>query len=226
MKFHVTIMANIKCLKCGAETPAEAKFCMSCGANMADQKKEVSKAADAARAGQATAEASRITEEVKGKGGFWQKIIPGYHGYKQKEMRRESDKLLRDHLIKQLGNTKKELTSIQEDAVESAPTLITKLEDMLTELDTFLRNIQHAGYGFGGLFDATKVKENELDKLLDFDKQVVETVMNLDSQIKALKDGISEDGAGKIKAVRESIKNAIKFYGQRTEYLKGWTPST
>ncbi len=218
-------MGNIKCMKCGADTPEEAKFCMSCGANMADQKKDVAKAARAARAGQATAEATRITEEAKGKGGFWQKIIPGYHGYKQKEMRRESDKLLRDHLVKQLQNTKKELTSIQEDAVESAPTLITKLEDTLTELDTFLRNVQHAGYGFGGLFDTTKVKENELDKLLDFDRQVVETIMNLDGEIKALKDNLGEGGADKIKAVRNSIKNATKFYSQRSEYLKGWTPS-
>ncbi len=218
-------MGNIKCMKCGADTPAEAKFCMSCGANMADQKKDLDKAASAARAGQKTAEATRITDEAKNKGGFWQKIIPGYHGYKQKEMRRESDKLLRDHLVKELGNTKKTLTAIQEDAVESAPAIITKLEDLLTELDTFLRNIQHAGYGFGGLFDTTKVKENELDKLLDFDKSVVETVMNVDGAVKQLKDNLSEDATGKVKAVRDLVKNAIKFYGQRTEYLKGWTPS-
>ncbi len=219
-------MANIKCIKCGADTPAEAKFCMSCGANMADQKKDLGKAASAARAGQKSAEATRITEEVKGKGGFWQKIIPGYHGYKQKEMRRESDKLLRDHLVKQLGNTKKDLTSIQEDAAESAPGILTKLEDLLTELDTFLRNIQHAGYGYGGMFDAVKVKETELDKLLDFDRNVVETVMNVDGAVKELKDNLAEDAAGKIKAVRDLVKNAIKFYGQRTEFLKGWTPTT
>jgi ribosomal protein L40E len=218
-------MVNIKCMKCGADTPAEAKFCISCGANMADQKKDLSKAASAARAGQKSAEAVRITDEFKGKGGFWQKIIPGYHGYKQKEMRRESDKLLRDHLVKQLGNTKKELSSIQEDAAESAPGILTKLEDMLTELDTFLRNIQHAGYGFGGLYDAVKVKETELDKLLDFDRNVVETVINIDGAVKQLKDDLAEGAAEKVKAVRDLIKNAIKIYGQRTEYIKGWTPS-
>ncbi|OLS12642.1 MAG: hypothetical protein RBG13Loki_3721 [Promethearchaeota archaeon CR_4] len=219
-------MPNVNCMKCGADTPAEAKFCMSCGASMTEQKKQMSKATDAAKLSKKTEEATRITEEVKGKGGFWQKIIPGYHGYKQKEMRRESDKLLRDHLVKQISMTKKELTSIQEDAVDSAPSFLTKLEDMLTELDTFQRTIQHADYGFGGMFDAVKVKENELDKLLDFDKQVVETVMNLDNQIKELKDNLGEGGVDKIKAVRSSIKNAIKYYGQRSEYLKGWTPTT
>ena len=218
-------MPNVKCMKCGADTPVEAKFCMSCGVNMADQKKQMNKAADAARAGQKSEEATRITEKVKGKGGFWQNIIPGYHGYKQKEVRRESDRLLRNHLVKQLGDTKKELTSIQEDAAETSPGLLTKLEDMLTELDTLLRNIQHADYGFAGLFDAMKVKENELDKLLDFDRQVVETVMKLDSQVKELKDNLDEGGAEKIKAVRDSIKSAIKFYGQRDEYVTGWTPT-
>ncbi len=205
---------KLKC-KCGAENPVEAKFCLSCGAGMADQRAAVGKAA----------EADQITEGFKDKGGFWQKIIPGYHGYKQKEIRRESDKLVRDQLVKQLQNAKKDLTSIQEDAVSSAPDLVGKLEDMLAELDTFLKKIQYADYGMGGLFDSEKIKEPELEKLIEFDKSTIETVMSLTAGIKELGSGLAEGGADKIKQLRSFIKDAIKYYGQRDEFIRGWKPT-
>ncbi|MEX2680585.1 MAG: zinc ribbon domain-containing protein [Candidatus Sigynarchaeota archaeon] len=207
---------KFRCSKCGAENPAEAKFCLSCGADMAGQRAAMSK----------TAEADRITDDFKDKGGFWQKIIPGYHGYKQKELRRESDKLVRDQLVKMLQGAKKDITAIQEEAVSSAPDLVPKLEDMLTEFDTFLKKIQYADYGMGGLFDSEKIKEPELEKLIAFDKSMIETVMSLQAGIKELGGGLTEDGADKIKQLRSFIKDAIKYYAQRDEYIRGWKPTT
>jgi hypothetical protein len=204
-----------KCAKCGSENPMDAKFCLSCGAGLGDQKAVQSK----------VDEATQITDEFKDKGGFWAKIIPGYHGYKKKEIRRESDKLLRDHLVKLLQGVKKDLTTIQEDAVSSAADLVPKLEDMLTELDTFLKKITHADYGFAGMFGSDKIKEPELDKLIEFDRSVIETVMSLQTGMKELGDTIAEDGAEKVKQMRAFIKDAIKYYAQRDEYIRGWKPT-
>ncbi len=105
---------GVKCAKCGSENPAEAKFCLGCGANMEEQKSMKAK----------TDEATEITEDFKDKGGFWAKIIPGYHGYKKKEIRREADKLLRDHLVNRLAEAKKDINSIMEEAVESQPDIL------------------------------------------------------------------------------------------------------
>ncbi|MBN2150476.1 MAG: hypothetical protein JW839_03415 [Candidatus Lokiarchaeota archaeon] len=205
---------KVKC-KCGAENPVNAKFCLSCGAGLADQQAVQSK----------VDEATTITDDFKDKGGFWQKIIPGYHGYKQKELRREADKLVRDHLVKQLQGMKKDLTSIQEDAVSSAADLVPKLEDLLGELDTFMKKVQYADYGMGGLFDTEKIKEPELDKLIEFDKSVIETVMSLQGGIKDLGEGLAEGGADKIKQLRSFIKDAMKYYAQRDEFIRGWKPT-
>ncbi len=38
--------------------------------------------------------------------------IPGFRGYKEKELRRESDKLLRNHLSLKLSNAKSDLRTI------------------------------------------------------------------------------------------------------------------
>nr|MDO8088037.1 zinc ribbon domain-containing protein [Candidatus Sigynarchaeum springense] len=206
--------AKIKC-KCGAENPLEAKFCLSCGADMSGQKSAQGK----------VAEADQITEDFKDKGGFWQKIIPGYHGYKQKELRRESDKLVRDQLVKQMQAAKKDLTTIEEDATSSAADLVPKLEDMLTELDTFLKKIQYADYGMGGLFDSEKIKEPELEKLIQFDKSTIETVLSLQAGIKELGENLTSGGADKVKQLRSFIKDAIKYYAQRDEFIRGWKPT-
>ncbi len=206
---------KFKCAKCGAENPVDAKFCLSCGADMSSQRTAKGK----------VDEATEITEGFKDKGGFWQKIIPGYHGYKQKEIRRESDKLVRDQLVKMMQGAKKDLTSIQEEAVESAADLVPKLEDMLTELDTFLKKIQYADYGMGGLFDSEKIKEPELEKLIEFDKSMIETVMSLQAGVKELGGGLAEGGADKVKQLRSFIKDAIKYYGQRDEFIRGWKPT-
>jgi len=204
----------IKCAKCGVDNPVDAKFCLSCGASMAEQKQVQKK----------TAEAKQITDDFLDKGGFWAKIIPGYHGYKKKELRRESDRLLRDHLVKQLTNVKHDLTGIEDDAASSAPELLKKLEDLLTELDTFLRKIQHAGYGFGETFGTDKVRELELDKLIEFDRSVVETVLSLQKGIKELGANLGEDAIDKVKEIRGFIKDAILYYSQREDFIKGWMP--
>lgn len=203
---------KFKCSKCGAENPMDAKFCLSCGAGLGEQKAVQGK----------VAEATEITEDFKDKGGFWAKIIPGYHGYKKKEIRRESDRLLRDHLVKQMTNTKNELDAIAEEAASSKPDLVMKIEDMRTELDTFLRKIQHADYGYAGLFGSDKIKENELDKLIEFDRSIVEVVMELQNDMKKLTADTTEAG---IKDLRSKIKQSIQYYGQRDEFIRGWTPS-
>jgi len=205
---------TFKCQKCGSENPTDAKFCLSCGAALQEQKKVQSK----------VAEATQITDDFKDKGGFWAKIIPGYHGYKKKEIRRESDRLLRDHLVKQLTNVKHDLTAIEEDAASSAPEILKSLEDMLTNLDTFLRKIQHANYGFGEMFGTDKVKEPELDKLIEFDRSVVETVMSLQKAIKELSSNLGEDADDKVKQIRGFIKDSISYYSQREDFIQGWTP--
>ena len=40
--------------------------------------------------------------------------IPGFHGYKEKELRRESDKLIRNHLYLKLSEAKTDLRSVSQ----------------------------------------------------------------------------------------------------------------
>ncbi|MFX0100103.1 MAG: hypothetical protein ACFFCS_11025 [Candidatus Hodarchaeota archaeon] len=205
---------QIKCSKCGGENPEDADFCMDCGANLQDQKRVQEK----------VDEATDITEDFKDKGGFWAKWVPGYRGYKRKEIRRESDKILRDHLVTKLKLVKTSLNDLQEEAAEDVPEILAKLEDMRTELDTFTKKIDHADYGMGAMFGAQKIKINELDSLIEFDRGMVEKVMEIEEAIKALADDLSDDPETKVKEIRKMIKAHQKIYEQRDEFITGWTP--
>ena len=43
--------------------------------------------------------------------------IPGYKGYKEKEMRREADKLLREHIASRMRSVKSQLDSLSTDLI-------------------------------------------------------------------------------------------------------------
>ena len=205
---------TIACSKCGAENPLDAKFCLSCGANVEDQKEVQEK----------VKEAERITEDFKDKGGWWAKWVPGYKGYKQKEIRRESGKILRDHLVNKLNNARKSIYDMQEEAADENPSILGKLDDLVTELDTFTNKIEHADYGFGGLFDAQKFKEAQLDQLIDFDRSMVETVIELEKAIEELGKDLNEEPLAKIKEIRNFIDQSQEYYQKRDEFIQGFSP--
>jgi hypothetical protein len=97
--------------------------------------------------------------------------IPGYRGYKGKELRREADKTERVFVGKGLDSSLAKLDELKLDLLKQG-----KL-DVLDEIDVAMRKlrkvrdrVQYADYGYAGLFDPAKVGEQKLDELFAFDK--------------------------------------------------------
>src|SRR6185503_18104615 len=100
--------------------------------------------------------------------------IPGYKGYKEKEMRREADALLRQHLADQYEAQLSRASDVASQMLTGpAITQLAEMDKGNTRLQTFVDKIKTAGQGYAGLFDAIKVKEDELDKLYEFDNQML-----------------------------------------------------
>ena len=103
--------------------------------------------------------------------------IPGYKGYKDKELRREADKLLRDELAMKLDDQRKRLSSLQMELISQAQIeFLDDLERAVMKLQLLIDRISTASYGYAGLFDAVKVKEEQLDALYEFDNQMLNFV--------------------------------------------------
>lgn len=101
--------------------------------------------------------------------------VPLYHGYKEKELRRESDKILRNYIFQNLSESTQNLKKIQSKLVDSDKIPFAKsLDKSITKCDTLSQKINHAESGYSGFWDAVKIKESDLDNLYELDEGIAE----------------------------------------------------
>jgi hypothetical protein len=140
----------------------------------------------------------KVTEAM---GGLEQLVakVPGYKGYKEKEMRREADKLLREQLARQFEEQRRRIPDLQKQLISSGQFgFLDDLESGVMKLQYLIDRLKTASYGYAGFFDAVKVKEEQLDALYDFDNALMDEVprvaagINSVSQAIAAKEGLAE----------------------------------
>src|SRR4030067_323971 len=106
--------------------------------------------------------------------------IPGFRGYKEKELRRESDKLIRNHLYLKLSESKSDLKTIFQKLTDRRYfDVLTDMDRLVAKMDRVVEKVNHASYGYSGFIDVVKVREESLDRMIDFDNQLVDDVNNL-----------------------------------------------
>ena len=133
-----------------------------------------------------------LTEKIQASQSKFEELVgkvPGYAGYKQKEQRREADKLLRLHVARQYEELLRRLSEVQY-ALTARGRLasIVTLERAAMKLQLLIDRIKTASYGYAGLFDAIKVDEAALDRLYSFDLAMLEGV----KELSAVLDKLSE----------------------------------
>ena len=148
--------------------------------------------------------------------------IPGFAGYKQKEQRREADKLLRLHVARQYDGQLGRLSEIQYRLTSQGHLdVVVTLERAATKLQLLIDRIKTASYGYAGLFDAIKVDEEALDRLYDFDQAMLEGVDSVATLLDKLDEAVQKEAptaaeAGDLIAELEGLNNT---FGRRQDVL-------
>ena len=126
--------------------------------------------------------------------------IPGFKGYIEMEDRRTADKMVRDAVADRYQEQLDRLTGIMSEFVDRGDIeFMDKLEGVAVKIRTFIDKIRHAVYGYSGFFDAIKIDELKLDKLYNYDQDLLDGI-----------EGISETLAGLASAVEsDQIKTLI-----------------
>ncbi len=120
-------------------------------------------------------------------------VIPGYRGYKEKELRREEDKLLRVHLAQRFEEQRGRLTKIQSRLTDAGQLkAVVALERAMMRLQLLIDRLKTAAYGHAGLFDAVKVKQEELDALYNYDYALHDGVAQVSGKIDKLSAATDE----------------------------------
>jgi hypothetical protein len=148
--------------------------------------------------------------------------IPGYGGYKEKELRREADKLLRTELAGRFDDQRKRVSELQHELISQAKIeFLDDLERAVMKLQLLIDRIKTASYGYAGLFDAVKVKEEQLDALYAFDNQMLDFADEVSADVDHVTSAITAgEGIGDaIRALVGTVGEANQAFGHREEAI-------
>ncbi|MCS7118257.1 MAG: hypothetical protein NZ957_05685 [Thaumarchaeota archaeon] len=169
-------------------------------------------------------------ERVKKEMGLFERIltyVPGYRGYKEKELRRETDILVRRKVSSVLSEARALLNS------PLPPSTARRLaydqdskfffENLRAELDRITQRMDKAVAGYAGLFDAVKVREDKLDAVLRHDLSLIEKAESIRTSIADLltKELGTEDWRGKLAQLRQAVAEFDGLIDERSRILKG-----
>jgi hypothetical protein len=167
--------------------------------------------------------------KIRGERGLLERImgyIPGYRGYKEKELRRESDRLVRTDAVNRLKAAK---TAVRRTFAN--PAVVQKLTsedsyrfDALTSrLDRVTQRIDRAVAGYQGMFDAVKVKEDKLDTVIQHDLSLIQEADAIKTDcdnVAKMQPGNADWGTA-VDSLISKVEDLDALIDQRTEILRG-----
>ena len=168
-------------------------------------------------------------EKIKSETRLVEKIglaIPGYRGYRLKEMRRDADKLIRNYLYQQLSQSRDDLKAAFQKLVDSKVVdAYTEMDRLVTRLDAVASQINYAPYGYAGFFDPVKIQERNLDRMLDYDSKLIDQVNGLDAKVKQFRGEVSTGYFANVQKgvseMRETVDVIDRLMGNRKKEMQG-----
>src|SRR5206468_12224910 len=84
-------------------------------------------------------------------------LIPGFHGYKEREIRRESDKLLRNQIYQKLSSAEAQAKDTYRSLVnQGINDTWDDTDHLMARLVRVVERINHSEYGYAGRFDRSE----------------------------------------------------------------------
>lgn len=168
-------------------------------------------------------------EKIKSETRLVEKIglaIPGYRGYRLKEMRRDADKLIRNFLYQRLSESRDDLKAAFQKLVDSKVVdAYTNMDRLVARLDSIASQINYASYGYAGFFDPVKIQEKNLDRMLDYDTKLIDQVNGLDAKVKQLRGevdtGYFANVQKEVSDMRQTVDAVDRLMGERKKVMQG-----
>lgn len=149
--------------------------------------------------------------------------IPGFKGYVERGDRRLSDKLLREAIANEYEAHYQRISGLQRDLIsQGGLAYIDDLESAAIKLRQFIDRVRTASYGYAGLFDAIKIKEEELASIYQYDAELLEKGATVSGAIDNVESSIGTDGLPA--ALRHLIsvsQECVDLFNKRSDALKG-----
>ena len=153
-------------------------------------------------------------------------LIPGFQGYKEKELRRDTDQLIRNKVYDTLRTGIKDLRWCHREIVNVDQMEKSDFIDrLIMKTDKITEKIHHANRGYSGTWQAVKVREGELTEVLRYDVHLIDTAEKLRQDISQIKNEIRsrkfETITDLLVEYEDSIDSIDDNFTQREEVILG-----
>ena len=157
--------------------------------------------------------------------------IPGYSGYKDKEMARDSDRALRDDIAQKLDQDATRVETIQRTAAgERNVARVNELEPVVQGFRNAANVVRSLSYGYGGLFSDNPIDEIALKQLRVFDEGLLIKVDALTTAVDGLEAGTSGDAGVIAKEIADfksglDLRSGVITQGRPARPVKAFEPA-
>jgi hypothetical protein len=171
---------------------------------------------------------SDILGKVTADQDFFKKIlakIPGFKGYIERGNRRMSDKILREKIADEFETHYQRVSSLQRDLISQGELqYIDDLEASALKLRQFIDRVRTASYGYAGLFDAIKIKQDELDQVYQYDYALLELSDEVRGAIDNVETSVGTEGLeAALRHLQTVSQQCVNAFNKRSEVMQGLT---
>ncbi|KPL72192.1 hypothetical protein ADN00_15280 [Ornatilinea apprima] len=147
--------------------------------------------------------------------------VPGFKGYIERENRRSSDKLLRGMVAERYEEQWGRISGLQRDLIsEGGLVYIDDLESAAIKLRQFIDRVKTATYGYAGLFDAVKVREDELQKMYQYDLSLLDGAEEVKRAVDNVEASMGSEGLpASIRHLTSLAQNMVELFNRRAEVI-------
>jgi len=146
--------------------------------------------------------------------------IPGFKGYYEKELRRDSDRLQRDFIVRQLRQVKQAMNKVLQAASRKKDFELLQACDLFVKaLDNSIGAMRYADQGYSGFFDLLKIREAELDAIYELDAKIAAAAVGFSDQGKDLAAVLE---SSELEPLRQGLARIDTLFEQRNALLKGY----
>ncbi len=166
-----------------------------------------------------------IKDEANTRLNAFEKIIhsiPGFKGYYERELRRDSDQVQREFIVAKMRQVKDQIQMlIKEVAREKRLDLLTDYDEVMRGLEKFINEVRYADKGYSGFFDLVKITQTQLEEIYQFDSAMVEKVFDFLEKFKNL--SIDPLDKTELRYLKKNLEHMELTFRERDEILQGFS---
>jgi hypothetical protein len=115
--------------------------------------------------------------------------------------------------------------AFQQLAQRRAMDVLEEADRVVARLDRVAEQVNHAPAGYAGFFNAVKVHEEALERLIEFDSRLIDSAVKIEGDVMKFRDELRGGGLGDVEKrlgeIRGALEDFERTFSERKEVMMG-----